>query len=52
MDKIKEIVNHPLSKAIAFGICGAIILLDGHPLYSGLCFGYGFREILLAFKSE
>ena len=52
MNKVKELVNHPLSKAVVFGICGAIILLEEHPIYAGLCFGYGFRELLLAFKSE
>ncbi len=52
MDKIKQIVNHPLSKAVACGIFGAILLLEGHPLYSGVLFGLGLREMLLAFKAE
>ena len=52
MDKIKEIVNHPLSKGVACGIIGTVLLLEGHALYSGLAFGVGLREILLAFKSE
>ena len=51
MEKIKEIVNHPLSKAIAIGIIGSI-LLEVHKLYAGLAFGFGLRELLLAFKSE
>jgi hypothetical protein len=50
MNKIKAIVNHPLSKAIAFGFCGTMLLLEGHPLYSGVLMGYGLRELLLAFK--
>jgi|TARA_R100001198_G_C5209469_1_gene195381 hypothetical protein len=52
MEKIKEIVNHPLSKAIAIGIIGSILLLEVHKLYAGLAFGFGLRELLLAFKSE
>tara|TARA_Y100000385_G_C13105790_1_gene647685 strand:+ start:5253 stop:5408 length:156 start_codon:yes stop_codon:yes gene_type:complete len=51
MKTIKEIVNHPLSKSIACGILGAIFLLESHPLYSGIAFGMGLREIFLAFKS-
>ena len=39
MEKIKEIVNHPLSKAIAIGIIGSILLLEVHKLYAGLAFG-------------
>jgi len=52
MEKIKQIVNHPLSKGVLCGIIGAVLLLEGHALYSGLAFGVGLREILLAFKAE
>ncbi len=52
MEKFKMIINHPLSKAISFGIAGSILLLEGHSLYSGICIGYAIREVLLAFKAE
>ena len=52
MNTIKDIVNHPLSKAIALGIIGAALLLEKHPLYAGIAIGMGIREFLLAFKSE
>ena len=52
MEKIKMLVNHPLSKAIALGFVGAMLLLEGHAFYSGVGFGMGLREMLLAFKSE
>jgi len=52
MKTIKAIINHPLSKAIACGIIGVMFILHKHPLYSGIVFGIGFREFLLAFKSE
>ena len=52
MNKIKEIVNHPLSKGVACGLAGGIILIQGHPVYAGFLFGVAAREILLAFKSE
>ena len=50
METIKEIVNHPLSKGIAAGIIGTILLLHGHSLYGGIAIGMGVRECLLAFK--
>jgi hypothetical protein len=50
METIKEIINHPLSKAIAYGVIGAMLLLHNHPLYAGIGFGMGLREFLLAFK--
>ncbi len=52
MEKIKNYVNHPLSKCILVSIVGATLLLESHPFYAGLCFGYGVRELFLAFKSE
>jgi hypothetical protein len=52
MEKIKMIVNHPLSKAMALGFVGAMLLLEKHLLYSGIAFGMALRECLLAFKSE
>lgn len=52
METVKQIVNHPLSKAVACGIIGAFLLVESHPLYGGLALGMGIREFLLAFKSE
>jgi hypothetical protein len=52
MEKIKQIVNHPLSKAVGFGIIGSFMLMEGHAFYSGIAFGVAIRECLLAFKSE
>tara|TARA_R100000951_G_C2508598_1_gene139660 strand:+ start:313 stop:471 length:159 start_codon:yes stop_codon:yes gene_type:complete len=52
MEKIKMIINHPLSKSVSVGILGSILLLEGHALYSGIAFGMAIRELLLAFKSE
>jgi|TARA_R100000081_G_C4806385_1_gene167818 hypothetical protein len=52
MDKLKEIINHPLSKSVALGIVGALLLMEKHPLYAGIVFGMGLRELLLAFKAD
>ena len=50
METIKEIINHPLSKAVACGIVGMLLIMHSHSLYSGIAFGMGLREFLLAFK--
>ena len=52
MEKVKAIINHPLAKAMLAGITGAMLLLESHPMYAGVAFGYALREVLLAFKSE
>ncbi len=52
MEKVKQIVNHPLSKSLALGFIGAMLLLDKHPFYAGLAFGMSIREFLLAFKEN
>ncbi len=52
MEKIKMLVNHPLSKALAISFCGAMLLLEGHALYAGIAFGVGLREFLFAFKNN
>ena len=52
METIKQILNHPLSKAVACGIVGLLFIMHSHSLYAGIAFGMGIREFLLAFKSE
>ncbi len=50
MEKIKQYVNHPMSKAIVLALIGSGLLLESHPMYAGIAFGVGVREFLLAFK--
>ncbi len=52
MEKLRGIVNHPLSKAVALGFIGSMLLLEKHPLYAGVAFGMSLRELLLAFKEN
>lgn len=51
METVKEIINHPLSKAIACMGIGLLLLMHSHKLYAGIAFGMGAREFLLAFKA-
>tara|TARA_Y100000004_G_scaffold165329_1_gene196126 strand:- start:1571 stop:1723 length:153 start_codon:yes stop_codon:yes gene_type:complete len=50
METIKEIINHPLAKALACGIIGLLLIMHSHSLYAGIAFGIGIREFLYAFK--
>ena len=50
MEKIKQYVNHPLSKTITCLVIGGFLIIENHPLYSGIAFGVATREFLLAFK--
>jgi hypothetical protein len=52
MQKIKQYINHPLSKFIVVTIIGAALLLEKHPMYAGVAFGYALRELFLAFKAD
>jgi hypothetical protein len=50
MEKVKMIVNTPWFKAALAGGVGLALLVKGEMLYSGIAFGIGIREFLLAFK--
>ena len=50
MEKVKMVVNHPLSKAVIAGLIGSGLLIESHMLYAGIAFGIAIREFLLAFK--
>ena len=52
METVKEIINHPLSKAVACIAIGLLLIMHSHSLYAGVAFGMGIREFLLAFKSN
>ena len=52
METIKEIINHPLSKAVACGGIGLLLIMHSHSLYAGIAFGMGLREFLYAFKAS
>ena len=52
MEKIKKYVNHPLSKAIALGLIGSGLLIEAHPMYAGIAFGFGIAKFLEAFRTS
>ena len=52
MEKIKEYINHPLSKCIIAALIGGGLLLESHLFYGGVAIGYALRELFLAFKAD
>jgi hypothetical protein len=50
MEKIKMIVNSTWFRSALAGSVGVALLVNGDLLYSGIAFGIGIREFLLAFK--
>ena len=51
MEKIKMIVNHPMAKCVIAAVIGGVLLVERKPMYAGIAFGYGLRELFLAFKN-
>jgi hypothetical protein len=49
MKKIMQIVNNPIFRASLAGLVGAMLLITGNILYSGIALGIGIREFFLAF---
>ena len=50
MDKAKKIVNSWWFKSTLFLGTGILLWISGRPLYAGIAFGAGGRELMLAFK--
>ena len=50
MNKIKKVVNSPLFQAATAGIIGALLIIQGHPLYGGIAIGVGLTKFIAAFK--
>ena len=50
MEKVKMIINSAWFRAALGGAVGVALLVKGEMFYSGIAFGVGAREFLLAFK--
>lgn len=48
---MKQVINSPWFRAAMAGAAGVALLINSAPLYAGIAFGVGIRELLLAFKS-
>mgnify|MGYP003153695297 FL=1 len=52
MEKIKQVVSSPLfvcGSALVIGVC---LVIEAHPMYAGIAFGFGIAKFLEAFKSN
>lgn len=52
MEKIKDLVNSPLTKCVMAMAIGGLLLIKKDILFAGIAFGVGVREFLLAFKQD
>ena len=50
MKKVKEIIMSPLFISAAAGVVGLLLLMESHPFYSGIAFGFAGCKFLDAFK--
>jgi len=50
MKKVKEVIMSPLFISGAAGVIGLLLLMESHPLYSGIAFGFAGCKFLDAFK--
>lgn len=50
MEKLKTIINSSWFRAALAGGVGVALLVKGEMFYSGIAFGVGAREFLLAFR--
>jgi len=52
VEKIKDLVNSPLTKCVVAMAIGGLLLIKKDILFAGIAFGVGVREFLLAFKKD
>jgi hypothetical protein len=50
IEKVKKIVSSPLFACACASAIGLILLMEKHPLYAGIAFGFAGCKFLDAFK--
>ena len=48
MEKIKTVITSPLFVCPATLVIGLILVMEAHPLYAGIAFGFGIAKFLQA----
>tara|TARA_R100001594_G_scaffold77602_1_gene112171 strand:- start:481 stop:639 length:159 start_codon:yes stop_codon:yes gene_type:complete len=51
MEKIKSIVTSPLFVCGSALVIGITLVIESHPMYAGIAFGFGLAKFLNAFKT-
>jgi len=51
IDKIKKVVSSPLFACACAVTIGLILIMEKHPLYAGMAFGFAGCKFLDAFKT-
>ena len=52
MEKIKKVISSPLFVCGSSLIIGVTLVIEAHPMYAGMAFGFGIAKFLEAFKSN
>jgi len=50
MKKIKEVISSPLFMSGAAAVIGLLLLMEKHPMYAGIAFGFSVCKFLDAFR--
>ena len=52
MEKIKNVITSPLFVCGSALVVGITLVIESHPMYAGIAFGFGIAKFLEAFKSS
>lgn len=50
MKKIKEVISSPLFLSGTAAVVGLLLLMEKHPMYAGIAFGFGICKFFDAFR--
>ena len=52
MNQVIKVVNSSWIKSLAIAMIGVALIIESHPFYSGIAFGFAAREFLLSLKPQ
>ena len=52
MNQVIKVVNSSWFKSLAIAMIGVALIIESHPFYSGIAFGFAAREFLISLKPQ
>ncbi len=52
MEKIKSVITSPLFVCGSALVIGVTLVIEAHPMYAGIAFGFGITKFIQAFKDN
>jgi len=52
MEKIKSVITSPLFVCGSALVVGITLVIESHPMYAGIAFGFGIAKFIQAFKDN